>query len=247
MAKVAPLGRPRGARREPTGQVDTDEEQGQDMVDTALQRTNMVESQVRPSDVTDRRVIRAMLAVPREQFLPEALKPVAYMDGELALGGGRAVLAPRTFARLVQLANLVDGASVLDVGAGAGYSSAVLARMGARVTALESDAGLAEAARRNLAAAKVEGVAVVSGALPAGSADHGPYDGIVIEGAVEEVPGALLDQLKDGGRLVAILMNGSAGRAVAWQRSGGGFERLEGFDASAAPVAGFQKPAVFAL
>lgn len=217
------------------------------MVDTALQRTNMVESQVRPSDVTDRRVVRAMLAVAREQFLPDALKPVAYMDGELRLDAGRAVLAPRTFARLVQLAGLPDGAAVLDVGAGTGYAAAILAHMGARVTALEANAGLADTATRNLAAAGVAGVAVKTGELTAGAPDQGPYDAIILAGAVEDVPDTLLDQLKDGGRLVAILGSGVTGRAVAWQRLGGSFDRIVGFDASATSLPGFQKPKAFAL
>lgn len=220
------------------------------MVDTALQRTNMVESQVRPSDVTDRRIIRAMLAVPREQFLPDALKPVAYMDGDLALPGispARAVLAPRTFARLVQLADLGEAAAVLLVGACAGYSGAVLARMGARVVALESDAALADATVRNLAATGVAGVDIVKGDLTAGAADQGPFDAIIVEGAVEDIPAGLLDQLKDGGRLVAIQTNGATGRAVAWQRLGANFDRVIGFDAAATPLPGFRKPHVFAL
>ena len=170
------------------------------MVDTALQRTNMVESQVRPSDVSDRRVVRAMLAVKRETFLPPDLQPVAYMDGELRLkgsnGGARSLLEPRTLARLLQLAAIGDNAAVLDVGAASGYTAAVLARIAGRVVALEEDAGLAEAATRNLAAAGVGNVKVVTGSLAAGAADQGPFDAIIIEGAVDDVPAALLDQLK---------------------------------------------------
>lgn len=215
------------------------------MIDTVLQRTNMVESQVRPSDVTDRRVIRAMQAVPREQFLADDLKPVAYMDGDLRMAGGRSLLAPRTFARLVQLANLADNAAVLDVGAGVGYSAAVLTRMGARVVAVESDPALAEAMKRNFAAVGVTGVVVGQGDLKAGAADQGPYDAIILEGSVEDVPAALLDQLKDGGRLVAIVASGATARAVAWQRIGAGFDRVAAFDASAGPLPGFQLPAAF--
>ncbi len=218
------------------------------MVDTALQRTNMVESQVRPSDVTDRRVIRAMLAVDREAFLPADLRAIAYMDGELRLkssAGTRTLLAPRTLARLLQLAEVDDNGAVLVVGAATGYTAALLARFAGRVVALEQDAVLAEAAARDLAALKT--VTVVKGDHAAGAAEQGPFDAIVVEGLVDEVPAGLLDQLKDGGRLVAIVARGAMGQAVAWQRLGAGFDRTNAFDASAGPLPGFQKAAEFSL
>lgn len=189
----------------------------QPMIDAALQRKNMVESQVRPSDVTDRRVIRAMLETPREEFVPGGMKALAYMDTEIGLDGtqsGRAMMAPRVFSKLVQLANLDKGDVVLDVGAGSGYSSAVIAKIAETVVALEADAGLADAAAAAVQKLGLDNIAVVKGALNAGYASEGPYDAIILEGMVPKVPQALLEQLKDGARLVAVVGEGPLGKAV---------------------------------
>jgi protein-L-isoaspartate(D-aspartate) O-methyltransferase len=218
------------------------------MADAAEQRRNMVESQVRPSDVTDRRVIRAMSEVERERFVPRALRAIAYMDQEVPLAaavGRRALLAPRTFAKLIQAAEIGADAAVLDVGAATGYSSAVLARLAARVVALESDPDLAEEARRALPAAGVTGVALRHGPLGNGSPEDAPFDVIVLEGAVPEVPARLLDQLKDGGRLVAILSDGRWGRATVWRRIGTSYDARPVFDAGALPLPGFAREAQF--
>jgi protein-L-isoaspartate(D-aspartate) O-methyltransferase len=222
----------------------------EDDVDFAIQRMNMVESQVRPSDVTDRRIIRAMRDLPREIFVPERVRSLAYMDGSVALGepGGapRSLLAARVFAKLVQAAGIDTTDTVLDIGAGSGYSSAVLAQLAARVVALESDGGLAARARELLPSVGCTTVSVVEGDLSQGWESEGPYDAIVIEGAIEVVPDALFDQLKDGGRLVAISGRG-AGRATVWQREGRSFGAAEVFDATGDVLPGFEKPPAFAF
>ncbi len=227
----------------------------EDRVDYATQRKNMVESQVRPSDVTDRRIIRAMLDLPRELFVPERLRALAYMDGSVPLtpathgGTRRALLSARVLAKLVQAADVASGASVLAVGAGPGYGAALLAGLGARVVALESDPDLRNDAIRRLADLSAGNVTVVDGPLDQGWPDEGPYDAILIEGAVETVASGLLDQLKDGGRLVAIAVAGNrtTGRATVWRRDGRTFGKTEIFDAAADVLPGFEKPRVFAF
>jgi protein-L-isoaspartate(D-aspartate) O-methyltransferase len=226
-------------------------------MDFETQRMNMVESQVRPSDVTDRRIIAAMSAVPREAFVPEASRTLAYMDEDLRLSGAgsphqpRALMAPRTFAKLLQLARIEPGDFVLDAGSATGYSTAVIARLGASAVALECDARLADEAK-SLLARHATNVTPVMGELAAGYPEEAPYDVIVLEGAVPEVPRALLEQLKDGGRLVAVvargpLTRGPLGKAVVWTRNEGRFAESESFDAAAPTLPGFEKAAEFAF
>lgn len=220
------------------------------VIDATLQRKNMVESQVRPSDVTDRRIMRAMLDVPREAFVPVALKPLAYMDSPLVLtkpGPGRvqrAMMEPRAFAKLLQLAEIGDKDIVLDIGCATGYSSAIISRMALSVVALEVDAEMAETATKALEGLRIDNVAVVTGDLEIGYPTEGPYDAIVIEGAVADVPAALLDQLKDGGRLVAV-MAGTPGRTTVWRRSGRSFDRRHVLEAAAPMLPGFEPKAAF--
>ena len=214
-------------------------------IDFEKQRKNMVESQVRPSDVTDRRLMRAMLEVPREEFVPTALKPTAYMDGTLMITKAapglpaRGLMAPRAFAKLLQLAEISDTNIVLDVGCASGYSTAVIAKIAQTVVALETDAALVESASKSLEALGLVNAAVVTGSLENGYAAEGPYDAIVVAGAVETMPAMLLDQLKDGGRLVAVGA-GLPQRAVIWRRSGRSFDRREVFEASAPAMPGFE-------
>ncbi len=215
------------------------------MADLTLQRQNMVESQVRPSDVTDRRIPRAMAVVPREAFVPASCKSIAYADIELPAGapgpGGnqRMLLAPRTFAKLLQLAAVEPTDLVLDVGCASGYSSAILGKLAQTVVALECDPALAQEAARVLQALGSDNVAVVQGPLETGYPAEGPFDVIVLEGAAAAVPDALLDQLKDGGRLVAIVSDGRTGRANLWRRTGGTVSAGDGFDAAAPFLPGF--------
>lgn len=214
-------------------------------MDTALQRKNMVESQVRPSDVTDRRVIRAMLEVPREAFLSERLRPIAYMDESIRLPGGRALMAPRVLAKLIQHLDLGDADSVLEIGAATGYATAVLARIARSVIAIEADAALAAEATRALAGAAVSNATLLIGEHARGNPQHAPYDAILVDGAVPAVPAEVLDQLKDGGRLVAVIADGRIGRAVQWRRFGGTFDERVLFDAGAPTLPGFARKAEF--
>lgn len=224
-------------------------------MDFETQRMNMVESQVRPSDITDRRIIRAMLEIPRESFVPAASRSLAYIDADLPLPHAahardrerRALLAPRTLAKLIQLAAIEPGDAVLDVGAMTGYASAVMARIAGTVMALECDAALARDATRSLSQLACDNVTVTTGELTAGAPQDAPYDAILVEGAVEEVPQALLDQLKDEGRLVAVVARGALGRATVWHRLGGTFSGREAFDATAPRLASFARPSAFAL
>jgi protein-L-isoaspartate(D-aspartate) O-methyltransferase len=223
------------------------------MIDSKQQRINMVESQVRPSDVTDRRIIRTMLEVPREAFVPGALHALAYMDESVPVvpraegRAARALLAPRTFAKLVQLAEIEDGDTVLDVGCATGYSTAVLARLAKSVVALEVDAALTARAAEALRQLHIDNAQVIRGALEAGAPAQAPFDAILLEGAVPEVPHALLEQLKDGGRLVGVLAQGAFGRAQVWRRTGKTFDARPAFDAGAEPLPGFARKVEFSL
>ena len=223
------------------------------MTDAKQQRINMVESQVRPSDVTDRRILRTMLEVPRELFVPEAMRALAYTDGAVAAGpaGGtaapRTLLAPRTFAKLVQLAEIDPGAVVLDVGCASGYSTAVLARLAKSVVALEVDGALAALASHTLRKLGINNAVVIESPLEKGAPSHAPFNAILVNGAVAEVPHALLEQLKDGGRLVALLADGALGQAQVWRRHGKTFDARAAFDAGADPLPGFSRQAQFTL
>ncbi len=217
------------------------------MADFAEQRTNMVESQVRPSDVTDRRVIRAMLALPRERFVPAERRPVAYMDDDIAVSASRRLIAPRVLARMIQAAEIEDGTVVLDVGCATGYSSAILSRIAQTVVALEQDAGLARAAGEIMTELGIDNVAVVSGAHAAGVAGEGPFDAILVAGSIPEAPKALLDQLKDGGRLVALVAEGPLCWVTVYQRIGMAFDTQKVFTAGGPAMPGFERQVEFVL
>jgi protein-L-isoaspartate(D-aspartate) O-methyltransferase len=215
------------------------------MTDTLLQRQNMVENQVRPSDVTHRGILRAMREVPRELFAPGPLKAMAYMDQPLQVATGRFLLAPRTFAKLVQLAEVRETANILDIGAATGYSSAVLAKIAKVVIALECDSALAAHAVKNLKLLGISNVSVVIGPLTEGAAGDGPYDAIILNGTVPNVPAVLLDQLKDDGTLVGVLAQGPIGKATAWRRFGRGFDARAAFEAGAPELPGFEHKTEF--
>jgi protein-L-isoaspartate(D-aspartate) O-methyltransferase len=223
------------------------------MIDPTQQRINMVESQVRPSDITDQRIIRAMLEVPREAFVAPALQELAYMDEAVPVTrrldgrAARTLLAPRTFAKLVQLAEIELGEVVLDVGCATGYSTAVLARLAKSVVALEVDEALAARAAETLRQLRVANAVVVHGALEAGAPAQAPFDAILLEGAVPQAPQVLLEQLRDGGRLVAVIADGAFGRAEVWRRVGKAADGRSAFDAGAEPLPGFARKAEFSL
>jgi protein-L-isoaspartate(D-aspartate) O-methyltransferase len=223
------------------------------MTDFNEQRLNMVESQVRPSDVTDQRIIRAMLEVPRERFVPAELAPIAYYDGPVPVaarpsgGEPRCLLPARTFAKLVQLAEIGPQSSVLDVGCATGYSTAVLARLAHRVVALEADRDLARTAAAALQELGTGNAKVVEGALAAGAPGEGRFDAILLNGAIPAVPPPLLEQIADGGRLVAVLHQGPVSRSHVWRRSGKVVNGQRAFDGAAAPLPGFEVPLEFVL
>src|SRR4029079_1182110 len=157
----------------------------------------MVESQILTSDVTDRRILQAMGTLPRERFVPAAWASLAYIDEGVPLSvRGRTLMAPRVFAKLLQLANIGENDRVLDIGSGSGYSAAVLANIAKSVVGVECDAHLAQEARDNLAALGLANAPIVEGPLPAGAAGEAPYDVVVLEGLIATAPDALLDQLK---------------------------------------------------
>lgn len=221
-------------------------------MDSAVQRKNMVDSQVRPSDVTDRRIARAMLEVPREVFVPESQRAIAYMDGNLVVSAPgarppRALLAPRVLSKMLQQLVIEPEAVVLDVAPATGYSTAVLARMAKRVMALECDEGLAELARAALKAQGATNCEVNVGDIRDGYPGHGPYDAILVNGRITEAPAQLLNQLKDGGRLVAIVDVGGVGKAMEWRRFAMSFDRRALFDAEAPLLPGFERVAAFVL
>ena len=221
------------------------------MTDFSVQRLNMVESQIRPSDVTDQRIIRAMLDVPRELFVPAELAPLAYIDDPVPVtarpkaGEARCLLPPRTLAKLLQLLRIGPQSVVLDVGCATGYSTAVLARLAQRVVALEAEPDLARAAKGALEKLAVGNATVVEGQLAGGAAAHGRFDAILLNGAVPGVPSALLDELADGGRLAAVLLRGPLCRAHVWRRTGNTLDEQPAFGAAAAPLPGFDEPAEF--
>lgn len=208
------------------------------MTDFAHARRTMVDNQLLTGGVIDRRILSAMGEVPREVFVPDARRGLAYIDDSHALPGpsGRAIPAPTPFGRLVQLAEVDKTDSVLDVGTGTGYSAAVLSHLAGSVCALESDAALVAAARENVEQVGAENVTVVQGGLFDGAPGHAPFDVIVLEGAVADVPNALLAQLKEGGRLVAIVRRGASSVANVFVRQGDEFAPRVEFNATMPPL-----------
>ena len=215
------------------------------MIDYAAAREAMVDRQVRTADVTRYPIIEAMLAVPREAFVPQAMRPVAYLGGDVALGQGRVLLDPRVFAKLLDALNVGQTDLVLDVGCGLGYSAAVLARMAEAVVALEEDAGMAAAAEALLGAHSVDNAVVRTGPLTDGVPEHGPFDAMIIEGAIQAFPQALADQLKPGGRVAAVVVEGARGQARLGLSTSEGIVWRRIFDATAPVLPGFAATKAF--
>ncbi len=219
------------------------------MVDYAMARETMVDRQIRPVDVTDRRILAAFSEVARELFVPVGFRPIAYSDKDLPLKVAswgetpRHLVAPAVLARLLQLAELAETDIALDVGCATGYSSAVLSRLTASVVALEADPDLMRTATDTLIDLGIGNVAVVSGALGNGYPAEAPYDVIILCGSVPAVPHALTEQLKDGGRLVAIVGTGTAGVATLFRRTGREVAGRPAIKVPAAPLPGFTPPA----
>ncbi len=217
------------------------------MSNYAARRTMMVDTQVRPSDVTKFPIIDAMLAVPREVFVPANLREAAYVGENLDIGGGRILLEPRTLAKMLDALDIQRHHVVLDVGCGLGYSTAILARMSEFVIGLEDDEARAEEAQSLLSEHGVDNAAVMTGALTDGSAKSGPYDIILVQGAVEEVPEALLEQLREGGRIACVFAESALGVVRIGHKIDGQVNWRFAFNAGAPVLPGFHKPAAFTL
>lgn len=216
-------------------------------MDYAIARHNMVESQIRTNRVTDQLVMQAMEAIPREMFVPKALRGIAYSDEDIDLGSGRWLMEPMVFARLLQAALIDSNDVILDVGCATGYSTAVLSRLASTVVAVESDSDLAAQATETLSQLGIDNAAVIDGGLSEGCPQQGPYDVIFLGGAVEEVPQALLDQLAEGGRLVTVVRAPSDpfGEAMIFRRTDGYVGNRPLFDANIPPLPGFAKAPTF--
>ena len=217
------------------------------MPDFAARRTMMVDTQVRPSDVTKFPIIDAMLSVPRELFVPREQVEAAYVSENVPIAPGRILLEPRTLGKLLDALNIVGDELVLDIGAGYGYSSAVVAHMAEAVVAVEEDETLAAEAQGILSEQGTDNVIVHVGPLAEGADQHGPYDAILIEGAVEQVSDAILDQLKEGGRIGCLFMEGALGVVRIGYKIDGDVTWRFAFNASAPVLPGFAKEAAFTL
>ena len=217
------------------------------MTDFAARRTMMVDTQIRPSDVTKFPIIDAMLSVPREAFVPGDFTATAYVGEVIPLGRNRVVLEPRTFAKMLDIANVEPDDLVLDIGCGYGYSSAVLARMAEAVVAVEADEDLASEAPAVLAQHGADNVVVHQGALADGAAQHGPYDAIFLQGGIAQFPATLDDQLKEGGRVIALFMDGALGIVKIGYKIDGTINWRFAFNAAAPVLPGFEREAGFVL
>lgn len=216
------------------------------MVDYAATRFNMVESQLRTNRVTDLAVLEAFETIPRERFVPEAQQSFAYVDEDIAIAPGRALMEPMVLARLIQASAPQAHETALDVACGTGYATAILARLVATAVGLESDPALAEAARRTLAELEADNAVIAEGRLSEGYVKQAPYNVILLNGAVAEVPHAITEQLADGGRLVAVVRDsGGIGRATLMLRSGDVVSGRVLFDASIPLLPGFERPPAF--
>ena len=218
------------------------------MPDFAALRRAMVDGQVRTADVTDQRIIEAMLELPRERFVADDKAAVAYLDLDVPVGDAkqatRRLLKPMVLAKLVQIAAPAATDRVLDVGCGTGYSTALLAHLAATVVGLEEDAALARRAAETIVGLGLHNARIVTSPLTRGVSESAPYNVIILEGSCEVIPTGLLDQLDEGGRLITIVGR-NPGKAVIYRRTEGEFSSRPVFDAAAAPLPGFAKPLEF--
>ncbi|SMX43581.1 protein-L-isoaspartate O-methyltransferase family protein [Actibacterium lipolyticum] len=217
------------------------------MTDYATRRRMMVDTQVRPSDVTKFPIIDSMLSVPREAYVPANRREAAYMGENVVLGQARVVLEPRTMAKMLDALDIQPDEIVLDIACGLGYSTAVIARMAEAVVAVEEDGSMAADAQSTLSERGVDNAAVIEGPLVDGAAKHGPYDVITIQGAVEHIPEGILGQLREGGRIAAIFMEEALGVCRIGYKIDGAISWRFAFNAGAPVLPGFEKGRAFAL
>jgi protein-L-isoaspartate(D-aspartate) O-methyltransferase len=214
------------------------------MADFSALRRTMVDTQVRPADVTDRTLIQAMLDTPRELFVPQSSIGLAYLDLDLPVGGGgRCLLKPMVLAKMLQALNITPQDRALDVGCATGYAAALLSQLAGSVVALEEDAALLRAAKTTLA--RTSNIEVVEGRLVEGYSATAPYDVILVEGCIGVDPEELCQQLADGGRLVCLAGASPATKATLYRRDQGDMTRQDIFDAAGPSLPGFAKPAAF--
>jgi len=218
------------------------------MSDFALARRNMLESQLRPNGVDDEALLAAMGSLPRERFLPERLRGIAYVDEDVALGNGRSLMEPLILARLVQLARVGKTDRALDVGCGTGYATALLANLAQAVVGLECDHAVASGTEQRLRELGIKNAWVVEGPLEAGYAPRAPYDVILLGGAVEVVSSAVAGQLAEGGRLVTVIRApGAIGRTTVITKTNGVLATRSINDAATKALPGFERPKEFAF
>ncbi|MCU0853581.1 MAG: protein-L-isoaspartate O-methyltransferase [Rhodobacteraceae bacterium] len=217
------------------------------MTDFPARRRTMVDTQVRPSDVTKYPIIEAMLDVPRELFVPAGRREAAYIGENIPLAPGRVILEPRTLAKMLDALDIRDDELVLVLGAGLGYSAAVVSHLAEAVVAVEEDDDMVREADGALAEIEADNVAVVHAPLAEGAAKHGPYDVILIDGAVEELPPAVAAQLKDGGRIACLFVEGALGVCRIGYRADGGLTWRSAFNAAAPVLPGFARRREFVL
>jgi len=216
-------------------------------------RQRMVDGQIRPSDVTDPRILAAMLDLPRERFVPPDLAGLAYADMDLPLTAGRllgvtaarSLLGARNLAKMIQALDIQPQDRALDVGATTGYGAAMLCRLAGDVVALEEDPGLAAFARKTLSECGCTNVSVVTGPLTEGWPAQARYDAILVEGATEVAPRKLFNQLAEGGRLVCVDGRGLSGKATVYRAADGVVSGRPVFDAAAPLLPGFARPPAF--
>lgn len=208
-------------------------------------RANMVESQLRTNRVISDRVVNAFRSVPREEFVHPERRAFAYVDEDLPVAPGRFLMEPMVLGRLIQEAAITPADKVLIVAAATGYSASLIGHLAGEVVAVESIGELAGIAKERIQALGLTNVEVVEGALADGHAAKAPYDVIFIDGAVEEIPASLIDQLKEGGRLATVLVLGGVGKGVIGRRSGTGFGVFDFMDAAVPLLPGFEKPKTF--
>ena len=217
------------------------------MNDFATRREIMVDTQIRPADVTKFPVLQAMLMIPREHFVPRDKREVAYIGENVPFDDGRVVIDPRTIAKFLEFLDVGQDELVLDIGSGLGYSSAILSCLAEAVVALEDDSARVAETEETVREMGLDNICVQKGILHEGAPQHGPYDVIIVQGAVEYIPTAVISQLKNGGRLAALFMEGQLGEARIGYKFGNQINWRLAFNAGAPVLKGFQKVNKFAL
>ena len=217
------------------------------MTDYQTRRKTMVDTQIRPSDVTKFPIIEAFLSVPREKFVPDGKREAAYIGENFKIGQSRVILEPRTLAKLLDALDIRNDELVLDIGPGLGYSSAVISPMAEVVIAVEDDSSMANEAEEILTEVGADNVVIQIGKLKDGAPEHGPYDVIILQGGVEKIPSSIVNQLKNGGRVGAIFVEEGLGTAKIGFKLNDKINWRYSFNAAAPVLPGFFKQKDFVL